>query len=398
MMLWSTFARRYMFSPKSHSVINIIAFVSLIAVAVPTAAMIILLAMFAGLTGTIDDLTKITDADIEVVAKRGGTYKCEEIARDAIAEIEGVEHVASYLEQSVIASATGRRVPVAVRGVDSCYFNVVPLDEHLLRGDVSVIATGDMILGASLASSLAAYGLGTEIELYALNRKQISTLLPMSGISRMTTRLGGVVSANADINGSLALADLEHIQQLLNYRGSISALAVGLKPNANIKEVERGIEEVVGERFDVITRDEQYASMNAILRMEKFTILLIGLLIILVATFSIVGSVIMLITEKQNDIHTLRAMGANDKLIHHIFVGEGALLTLTGVMFGTIIGIGFALAQQHFGWVKIPGGGMLESYPVRLIATDVMLVVAIALVMGWVVSHLTVKAKLKRHI
>lgn len=175
-------------------------------------------------------------------------------------------------------------------------------------------------------------------------------------------------------------------------------MAVGLKPDANIKEVERGIEEVVGERFDVITRDEQNASMNAILRMEKFTILLIGLLIILVATFSIVGSVIMLITEKQNDIHTLRAMGANDKLIHHIFVGEGALLTLTGVMFGTIIGIGFALAQQHFGWVKIPGGGMLESYPVRLIATDVMLVVAIALVMGWVVSHLTVKAKLKRHI
>ena len=102
-------ASRYVRSPKSHSVINIIAFVSLIAVAVPTAAMIILLAMFAGLTGTIDDLTRITDADIEVVAKRGGTYKCEEIARDAIAEIEGVEHVASYLEQSVIASATGPR-------------------------------------------------------------------------------------------------------------------------------------------------------------------------------------------------------------------------------------------------------------------------------------------------
>lgn len=397
-MLWSKFARRYMFSPKSHSVINIIAFVSLVAVAVPTAAMIILLAMFAGLTGTIDNLTRITDADIEIVAKRGGTFDAEAIAYDAIAEVQGVEHIASYVEQSVIATSAGRRVPMTIRGVESSYFDVIPLEEHLYKGDISVVATGDMILGASLASSLAAYGLGTEIELYALNRKQISTLLPMNGISRMTTRLGGVVNANAEINGSLAIADIERIQQLLNYEGRISAIAISLKPEANTEAVERSIVDIVGESFDVVTRSEQNASMNAILRMEKFAILLIGLLIILVATFSIVGSVIMLITEKQHDIYTLRAMGANRRLIHRIFVGEGGLLTLTGVCLGAMLGICFSLAQQHFGWVKIPGGGMLESYPVRLIATDVLLVVAIALVIGWVVSHLTVKAKLNRHI
>ena len=133
-MLWSNFARRYMFSPKSHSVINIIAFVSLVAVVVPTAAMIILLAMFSGLTKTIDSLTMATDADIEVVAARGSNFDAEEVDHKAVARIEGVEQVASYLEQSVIATSAGRRIPITLRGVDSTYFAVVPVEQYLYAG------------------------------------------------------------------------------------------------------------------------------------------------------------------------------------------------------------------------------------------------------------------------
>lgn len=395
-MLWSNFARRYMFSPKSHSVINIIAFVSLVAVVVPTAAMIILLAMFSGLTKTIDSLTMATDADIEVVAARGSSFDTEEVDREAVARIEGVEQVASYVEQSVIATSAGRRIPITLRGVDSTYFAVVPVEQYLYAGRVEAIRSGDVVLGASLASSLAAYGMGTEIELYALNRKQISTLLPMSGISRMTTRLGGIVSANAEINSSLAIAELLRVQRLLNYDGRITALVVDVRDGKDIASVEREIERIVGKEFDVVTRDERNASMNAILRMEKFAIMLIGILIALVATFSIVGSVVMLITEKQRDIATLRAIGAKRSLIRRIFVGEGALLTLTGVVLGVVLGVGLALGQKHYGWVKIPGGGMLESYPVDIVTTDVATVAIAVAVIGWAVSHLTVRAKLKK--
>lgn len=395
-MLWSTFARRYMFSPKSHSVINIIAFVSLIAVAVPTAAMIILLGMFAGLSGTIEELSAASDADIEIVATRGSTLSDDSIATDDIASIEGVEHVATYVEQSVIATAAGRRIPIMLRGVDSAYFDVIPVAQYLQYGRLESVAAGDMILGAALSGSLAAYGIGTQIELYALNRKQLSTLLPTSGISRLTTRLGGVVNANAEINSALAITDIGRVQRLLNYDGRITAIIVDVNDNADIDAVERSIESVVGTKADVLTREEQNASMNAILRMEKYAIVLIGLMIALVATFAIVGSVIMLITEKQRDIATLRAIGANRRLVRNIFVGEGMLLTLSGVLLGTLIGVAIALGQQYYGWVKIPGNSMLESYPVKLVTTDLLMVIVGVTLIGWAVSTLTVRARLKQ--
>ena len=103
-MLWGKFARRYMFSPKSHSVINIIAWVSLIAVAVPTAAMIILMAVFDGLSEAVAELNSAIDGDMEVVARRGQTMEYSTSDLDVIAEVEGVQAVAPYLEQSVIAS------------------------------------------------------------------------------------------------------------------------------------------------------------------------------------------------------------------------------------------------------------------------------------------------------
>ena len=116
-MLWSRFALRYMFSPKSHSVINIIAWVSLVAVAVPTAAMIILLAMFNGLTDSIEELNTAIDADVEIVATRGQTFHQEQINTEDLGTIDGIVCITPYIEQSVMASATGRQYPIRIRGV-----------------------------------------------------------------------------------------------------------------------------------------------------------------------------------------------------------------------------------------------------------------------------------------
>ena len=394
-MLWGKFARRYMFSPKSHSVINIIAWVSLIAVAVPTAAMIILVAVFDGLSETVAKLESAIDADIEVVARRGQTLRYEEVDTAQIASIEGVEAIAPYIEQSIMASSAGRRVTLELRGVDRSYFEVMDVAPLVEAGSLESIFSGDILLGTSLCSDLGAYGIGTEIELYALNRKQISTLLPMSGISRMTTHLGGAVNGNNDISTTLAIAELGRVQRLLNYNDRVSAIAIRTAEGSDARRVATEIESVVGEEFKAVTRAEKNASINAILRMEKYAIVLIGALIILVATFSIVGAVIMLITEKQRDIQTLRALGAKRGLINNIFVGEGVLLTVAGSLLGTIIGCTIALLQQHFKWVKIPGDSFLNGYPVSLNLWDVALIVVIVIVIGTIVSWATVRTRLK---
>lgn len=394
-MLWFRFARRYMFSPKSHSVINIIASVSVLAVAIPTAAMIILMAMFDGLSSTVAEYNRAVDADIEIIPTRGLTFEADSLDIEHIRNTEGVAATTSYIEQSVMASANGRRTTVALRGVDSTYTDVITIDKHLVFGDFNALKRGDLIMSSTVASSLAIYSTSTPIELYALNRKQISTLLPTSGISRYTTYLGGEVATNAENDASLAIGDLQRVQRLLNYNNRLSCIAIKVEQGADIEAVKSRLGSVVGNDFEVRSRDSKNASINAILRIEKFAILLIGMLIATVAAFSIVGTVLMLITEKQSDIATLRAMGASKQLLVRIFAGEGMLLTITGCIIGTLLGVGFALGQQHYGWIKIPGNMLLESYPVDMSWADVAMVNIIMIAIGLMISHLTVRAKLR---
>jgi lipoprotein-releasing system permease protein len=264
------------------------------------------------------------------------------------------------------------------------------------RGSVNNLTEGKVVLGTAAAYTLGAQSIGHPIELYALNRRQLSSLLPTSGFSRKRAEVAGIVSINSEIDAELALAELSFTQSLLNYPGRISSIAIKLDEGYKPEAVQQHLRAMLGEEFTIRTRDEKNASMYALIRLERFAIILIGSFIAIVAAFSIVGAVIMLITEKRGDIATLRAMGGNQRLIRNIFVGEGVLLTLLGSIIGLALGIGFTLGQKHFGWVKIPGNMIFESYPVELTMGDVTMVTMVVLLAGWGISRLTVGAKLRR--
>ena len=375
--------------------INIIAMVSMVAVAIPTAAMIILLAMFGGLSRTIETIYSAVDADIEIIANRGQTFSSNAVDIELIRATEGVVAAAPYLEQSVMVATSSRRCTVRLRGVDSTYMEVLPISDFVIRGSVDALSQGNILLGTAASGSLGIPNVNYPVELYALNRKQLSTLLPTGGISRHSCQLGGVVSANAEIDATFAMVDIDIAEKLLNYEDKLSGVAIKVEDRELIEGVKRVLQEIVGEHLTVRTREEKSVEMNSLIRLEKFAIILIGTFIAIIAAFAIVGAVVMLITDKRRDISTLRSMGASRGLIHKIFVGEGALLTLVGAAIGTTIGVGFSLGQEHFGWIKIPGNMVFESYPIELTAADTLLVLGIVIVAGLSISHLTVRARLR---
>ena len=375
--------------------INIIAMVSMVAVAIPTAAMIILLAMFGGLSRTIETIYSAVDADIEIIANRGQTFSSNAVDIELIRATEGVVAAAPYLEQSVMVATSSRRCTVRLRGVDSTYMEVLPISDFVIRGSVDALSQGNILLGTAASGSLGIPNVNYPVELYALNRKQLSTLLPTGGISRHSCQLGGVVSANAEIDATFAMVDIDIAEKLLNYEDKLSGVAIKVEDIEQIEGVKRVLQEIVGEHLTVRTREEKSVEMNSLIRLEKFAIILIGTFIAIIAAFAIVGAVVMLITDKRRDISTLRSMGASRGLIHKIFVGEGALLTLVGAAIGTMIGVGFSLGQEHFGWIKIPGNMVFESYPIELTAADTLLVLGIVIVAGLSISHLTVRARLR---
>lgn len=375
--------------------INIIAMVSMVAVAIPTAAMIILLAMFGGLSRTIETIYSAVDADIEIIANRGQTFSSNAVDIELIRATEGVVAAAPYLEQSVMVATSSRRCTVRLRGVDSTYMEVLPISDFVVRGSVDALSQGNILLGTAASGSLGIPNVNYPVELYALNRKQLSTLLPTGGISRHSCQLGGVVSANAEIDATFAMVDIDIAEKLLNYEDKLSGVAIKVEDIEQIEGIKRVLQEIVGEHLTVRTREEKSVEMNSLIRLEKFAIILIGTFIAIIAAFAIVGAVVMLITDKRRDISTLRSMGASRGLIHKIFVGEGALLTLVGAAIGTTIGVGFSLGQEHFGWIKIPGNMVFESYPIELSVADTLLVLGIVIVAGLSISHLTVRARLR---
>ena len=137
-MLALLFARRYLFSAKSHSVINVISAVSVVAVGVPIAAMIILMSVFNGFAGLVEGMQSAFDADLEVRPREGKTFVINELPVDSLRSIAGVRGVSFALEQSALAEYSGRQVVVTVRGVDDDYVDVLPMDEYIHTGEFAL--------------------------------------------------------------------------------------------------------------------------------------------------------------------------------------------------------------------------------------------------------------------
>ena len=352
-MLAGWFARRYFFSKKSHSVINLIAGVSVVSVAVPVAAMIVLLSVFNGFEQLVRSMNSHFDADLTLTPREGQTFGIESLDTAALRRLPGVEAVSLALEQSALMEYRGRQAMVTVRGVADGYDRVVPVAECITAGDYAV-RLGDLdrlVVGRGVAYELGLRSLGeSDGVLYALRRTGFSSLLPVEGYTRRQAEV------------------------------AVVRVARGARP----AEVKRRVAEAAGGAFEVRTRDELNASFYTIMQYEKWGIFLISLLVLVIASFSIVGTVVMLVLDKRPEFVALGAMGADTRFVRRIFFFEGGLIGVLGAGAGVVLGVGLCLVQHYFGVIEIPADSFLvKSYPVLLRGGDVAAVVAaFAVVMG----------------
>lgn len=399
-MLAALFARRYLFSRKSHSVINIIASVSTLSVAVPVAAMIVLLSVFNGFESLVRSMSSTFDADITVSAAVGGSFDTARVQAGRIRSIEGVRAVSLVAEQSVLLSCNGRRTTATLKGVDDSYADVVPVASTVTSGRWGV-RTGDFdraVVGQGVAYTLGIRSLAdADVDVYALSRSTFSSIVPFDNYRRRSLPVGGVFALDAATDGQYVLTSLGAAQRLFSWDGRATALEIAVGQGADTERVRRAVADIAGDGFRVRTREEKNATIYGIMRAEKWGIFFISLLVLVVASFSIVGTLAMLIIEKRGDVRTLAAMGADRRFIRSIFVGEGTLVSGIGAAAGVVAGVGLCLAQQRFGIITIPADTFLVTdYPVELHASDLLAVVAAMAVVTQAVSRLTVGAMIKQ--
>ena len=394
------FARRYLFSKKSHSVINIVSGVSAFSVAIPVMAMVILLSVFNGFEGLIKSMYRSFDPDIRITPVRGKVFPIDSLPRERFLAIDGVRDAAYALEDNAVFEYRDRQAFGTMCGVDSLYRQVVPLDSLRTEG-VFQLQFGDFpeaYVGQGMAYALGIrVNLNSPISVYVPRRGRVSPLLPYSFYKKQNIFPSGVFALEAEVDGKYVIVPLHFAQELLDYPGQASSVAIRLEADASPQRVQQQIGQWLGDDYKIQSRYQQKESFYRIMMYEKWGIYFIILLVLVIASFSLIGSLVMLIIEKRKDSQTLVTMGADTKLLRKIFVAEGMLIYLIGAGGGLLLGVALALAQQHFGFLKLSGETFLiDAYPVEVHPSDLAWVLVPFVSVSYLISVLTVRAMIPK--
>lgn len=391
------FAARYLFAKKSHNVINIISAISAAGMAIGTAALIIILSIYNGFDSLVKDMLGDFDPDILITPAEGKVFVPEGEVYDWLYGHEDVKNISCTLTENIFISYEGRQSMVTAKGVDWVYEEESPVRNHIRSGEFA-LHRGDVPL--CVAGSSLAYRLGinprflSPVEMYFPSRtRSLSVSSPMSSVESVNVWPSGIFAINSDIDDKYIIVPIETMKELLEYGDEVSGVEIRLKDGCGSKEVASLAKELsqrLGDGFMVNDRFGQNKSLYKMMRYEKLSIFAILIFIVIIIAFNIFGSLTMLIIEKRGDIQTLKSMGAGDALIRKIFILEGWMISLLGLAAGLVLGIGFSLLQQRFGFIKMPGNFIVEAYPVILSAKDVAVTAVSVAAVGLFIACLPV--------
>lgn len=394
------FARRYLLSKKKHTSINIMSMISLVGVAVGAMALVIILSVYNGFDGYVRSLYSTFDPDIKVMPAEGKYFTYDEQLERKIRAVEGVEAASRVIEENALAKYNDRQQIVTIKGVDNAYSRVVGIDTMLAAGSFSMVH-GDLnqaSVGAMIAQSL---GVGvnfmTPLFIYLPNKDAEGIDSPNAFVEQYVFPTS-VFATNLEYDVKYIIVPIRLIDSSFSYTNQATALEVKLAKGADMAKALQTIQKELGSKFVVKDRYMQNEVLYRIMKSEKWIIYLILCLILVVASFNIIGSLSMLILDKQDDVFVLRSLGASNKLIERIFLLEGWLISIFGAAVGVILGLGVALIQKYFKLVKlnINGSFVLNAYPVDIQLLDILSVFITVVLIGYFAARYPISSLRKQ--
>lgn len=388
-----------MISKKSHNVINIISWISVLGIAIGTAALIIVLSAFNGLQFLVEDLYASFDPDLKITLVEGKTFSVDDFPKDKILDLKGIAFYNAALEEVALIKYDDKQTVATIKGVEPAFYQMTGLDTLLISGSLST-SENSLLLGWGVSDKLSLYvseGIPNQTQIIIPKRGTKKGLSPDSEFNRKFANTTGVFSVNPDFDTKYALADLRFVQKLLKYRNQASSIELGLTKDADWDEVKVKVQTIVGDKYVVKNRYELNELIFKTNKTEKWITSLILTFILVIASFNIIGSLTMLIIDKKKDIWILKTMGANDAIIRKIFFAEGMLINFLGAIIGMLLGAFVCWLQAEFGLLKLQGG-VVDAYPMKLMGIDFLYVSGIVIVIGLLASWYPVRILTKKHL
>lgn len=392
-------AKRYFFSKKKKSFINFISIISMLGIGIGTMALVIVLSVFNGLEDLNRKIFKSFDADIKISPKNGKSFLIDKEKLTKIKAIKDVWYVTEVIQDNALVKYENSQMVVTLKGVDETFQTYSRLRDSLVEGNF--VLTRDSIdyafIGGNVyaALNISLQNIIEPIEIwYPRNRKSYS-LNPDDNINREILNISGVYSLE-QLHDDYVYVPLEIAKQLTEYGDKRSAIEIQVKPNANIAQIQASVKSILDENFLVQNQDEQNASLFRAIKIEKLFIFIALIFIIGIASFNIFFSLTMLVIDKQQDLKTLFAMGADEGLVKRIFYSEGALVSFIGAIVGLILGGIICFMQERYGIIKMGmESSIIDAYPVKMQLSDFVFTAVSIIIITLLASYLPAKRAAK---
>ena len=395
-MSFSTYiAKRYFFARTTRNAVNIISGISIFGILVGTLALVVVLSAFNGLESLVRGFYNTFDPDLKVSLVEGKYFNGNEIDQREILAIEGVEDLSLVLEERVLLGFQDKEYIASIKGVSESYTEVTHFDEAVKHGENRIFSKGAApraVIGAGVAYYLGYGRIAFEdpIQVF-VPRKNASASNFSSAFSSEAIYPSGIFSVQPEFDEKYLIANLSFVQELLHLPQGLSSIEVKVDSVAAIDEVKAELKQLLGDKFKVQDRDEQQAIFLKVMRSESLFTFLVFALILAIASFTIMGSLSMMMMDKREHIKTLWSMGTELRTLRSIFFKEGLLIGFVGAGFGLLAGVAIVLLQQHFGLLNLGESYVVNSYPVELKWADVGLVIlTVGLICGttsWLTSQ-----------
>jgi lipoprotein-releasing system permease protein len=381
-------ARRYLFAKRSTNAINIITGISVLGVAIGTAALILVLSVFNGFEDLLSGLFGHFNPQIKVTPAKGKTFEPDSLQMARLRALPGIAFVSETLEEIAFFEYEGSQDFGVLKGVDSLFARVNGIDstlqegEYLLQSDERNFA----VLGAGMRNKLSvnvSNPLSTMTVFMPAEQKGVLD-------KPFKTRLmypAGTFAIQQDFDNQYILTGLDFARELLEASpATVSSLEIKCRSGADVGAVKRDIAGILGDGYRIRDEYEQNEAFFKVMQLEKWMGYAITSLMLVLMAFNTIGALWMIVLDKQKDISTLKSLGATDRMIHRIFLFEGLLLTLFGMVIGMALAVGLYALQKNIGLIRIPEGFLVDSYPIAMRWQDFLPVVITVLTIGLLAS------------
>lgn len=390
------FAWRYFKSKKTTNAINIIAWISVLAIAVGTAALIIVLSVFNGFEELVKGLYGDFYSDIRVVPAKGKFKTITAEQAKQIRAINGIQQLSFVVEEKAVLTNGDYQAIIFLKGVDANNTNVNNINGHIERGNYNIgnVDKPALVIGGGIENAVGADPETnlSDLTLYLPNR-DAKNLTSLDAMNSFNVVVAGTFRVQEEFDNKYAFTNLAFVQYMLGLQpDEYGGVEISTRKDADIKKVTEALKAALGNGFRIQTRYEQNQSLFSVMEIEKWVIYGILSLILLVAAFNMIGALTMLVLEKQKDIAVLKAMGASNTLIQNIFLSEGFVVAGVGGISGMIIAFLICFAQQKLQLIKLGGATfIIDYYPVKMYLQDFLLVAItvtiVALLAAWIPSR-----------